>query len=118
MYIVIISDEELVMVFGEETPQLEVNHRLTHYGNISTILAWEMVPVEGDCNATRILSFRTCEQNNIIMNDTTEDKMITLSSATFQQSGELVDFSLSSLSSQPLEECPSLVDTLRFNGSD
>ena len=110
--------EDMDLLFGEEPPQLELNHRLVQYGSINTTLAWKIVPVEDDCNTSHILSYRQCEQSNVDLNFTTEDEMITLSSASLRLSGELADFSLSSSSSSSQSEnCPRLLDAVRFNGN-
>ena len=107
------------MLFRRDHAQLELNHRLIRYGIVNTTLAWMIVPdsVRANCSTSHVMSFRECQQNNVELNRTTEDETITLPSTSLQQSGELVDLSLSSSAGSRVEECPRLMDTVRVNGN-
>ena len=66
-----------------------------------------------------MLSYAPCQQTNDSFNITTKETKVTLSSESFsnQITGELIDFNILSLSDQPLDECPRILDTVRFNGT-
>ena len=66
----------------------------------------------------QIQSYAPCQQNNAHFNITTNETKITLPLESFsnQLSGELIDFSISSISDQSSDDCPQLLDTVRFNG--
>ena len=104
-------------MLGDEPPQLELDHRLIHYGSINTTLAWKIVPdsVRQNCSISHILSYRECD---VTLNRTTEEEAITLSSASLRQQGKLSDFTLSSSSASISEACPHLLGTVRFNGNN
>ena len=94
---------------------MELNHRRIEYGSPNTALAWRIFPeqLRSDCNMSQILSYPQCQPDNILINITTNDTIIAVPSHT---SGELADFSLSSLSDQPGTDCPSLSEVVRFDG--
>ena len=119
-YILDVSVEDSLMLFGGDRAQLELNHRLIQYGNVNTTLTWMIVPdsVRANCSTSHVMSFRECKQNNVELNRTTEEETITLPSASLRQSGQLVDLKLSSSAGTHLEECPSLMDTVRINGNN
>lgn len=107
-------------MFGDEPSQLVLDHRHIQYGSINTTLAWKIVPesVRNNCSTSHILSYAECQQNEVILNRTTEEEAITISSANFRQQGSLNDFTLSSSSVSLMEDCPRLMDRVRFNGNN
>ena len=89
------------------------------YGSINTTLAWKITPAGSECNMSRILSYRPCQQNNPDINVTIDNTRITVPSTSLYISGQLADFSLSGLKEQDAVYCAGLVenDTVRINGN-
>ena len=95
---------------------IELNHRQIAYEGNHTTLAWKIIP--NNCSISQIQSYAPCQQNNAHFNITINETKITLPLESFndQLSGELIDFSISSISDQSSDDCPQLLDTVRFNG--
>ena len=92
--------------------EIELNHRQIVYEESYTTLAWKII--SHNCSVSQILSYTPCQQNNNISVTTNEMKII-FPSESFknQTTGEFIDFEISG---QPSDECPRLLDRVRFNG--
>ena len=100
---------------------IELDHLHTLPGQPDTTLAWKILPeFNSNCSSNRILSYGQCQQSSPIINITTNDRRVILSSDNFQLAeGELADFDISTLSEEQPgtnSNCPRLSETLRFNG--
>ena len=94
----------------------ELNHWQIVYGVDYTTLAWMIIP--NNCGISQIESYAPCQQTSAHFNVTTNETNIILPLETFndQITGELIDFRISSVSDQPSDDCPGLLDAVRFNG--
>ena len=98
---------------------IELDHVHTIHGQPNTTPAWNILPeLNSNCSTTRILSYGQCQRSSPIINITTNDRRVILSSDSFQLAeGELVDFDISTLSEeQSGKTCSKLSETVRFNG--
>ena len=97
---------------------VEIDHQVTRFGINNITLGWKTIPYRSDCNYSRILSSSPCQQNNNILDITTLDTRITLSSENvyISDSDELADINISTFSDQSAMECPVLPETIRING--
>ena len=95
---------------------IELNHKQLVYAENYTVLSWKIF--SSNCSISQVLSYAPCQQNNPRFNITTNETEITLSSEKFrdQMTGELIDFEISSLSDQMIDDCPNLSDKVRLNG--
>lgn len=93
--------------------EITIDHQRSNFGNINFTLAWNVSTNKRDCDVGQVLSYPSCDVNNVDVNLTNITKMeVTLPSDKRHISGELADFNISSTNN----DCPNLLFTVRVNG--
>lgn len=111
-----VGESELKQLLNTGVETIELDQKHIRFGVNNITLAWKIFTDQNSCNISHILSYPVCQQSNSDINITTYDKELTVSSEKLWLSGELADFSISSVSHLKDINCPILSDSVRING--